>query len=1107
MSTPIATDDSYSLDTVATGSTTLLITEGGSSSGGGGSTGGGGTGTGGGTGDPPNDGGEQIPAGFSLGTVTFKQIVGGSSSALAAVTMGKYFAQGEVPAGKFPILKTSANAVVNVQTDAKTRWPDGSLRFCRMAFLPTGTSVAGQSVEYTVDIADNNHPWQLITKAMIEATDFDLEVSITEGGTTYTANAMATLIAESTPNYWAQGGACTSIVDLVAPLVDGGSNEHPNLEVRFYIDACAHSLGFNDVGPIRCRWAIENTRSFLDRNGASNTFGKKTLTNLTVTCTDSDGNLNDVTLNVNNVEIARQGRITREIEWYPSLGWQNNFYQGGGYVAWTSYINAKSDGVIPNYLLVNTPSATLDSYQTSAAARTMNSNLNFRVDMPSGGADVSIAPLMNVDAVYFANAEPDERIWQAVMATHEQATNWHIHVRDDATALPLMVSDHPNISIVGSSSSPAFPGWSTSWSEFDGYLTNAQGTDWEADVAHQPSFGFTPYLLTGDYFWLEEMQFWSAYNVFRINPPYRDYGDGALYREQLRGLGWSIRTLAHTVGCTPTTHPLYTDFSTYLENTRLKYEAYYITNPQKSALGFVNHTNNTGIIEDNTFKMRPWMHAFFVHGMFVARAWGGDDWQQILKFACRLQGNAVNHSQFCEKAVAAYSYVVAGTGGTTYDHTNYRQVLQSTYALFVGACPASWSEADGYHVNSYNDQAGMALAYAAELGFYNAEAARASQRDYSISVGYEDEFQLKPLFSIAPRYIGTPEPVRTIPNRHWFDMSSIAGSQYDAQVALPNDATRQIADYSGGLFDTKRNLFVIHGAGHTTGNNAIIGLDITTGNWQLISQRSTQEAEDVVTYPDGSPSARHIYDGACYIPAPYDKYFYGGGFNYTTAGTFTNRHWIFDPNAVDENDISAAWSLLSDPAADGDVCWIAAWDAVREVVICHFSRDLVTFDPSDNSWVVRNYYSQSPQYDQFAATGHGGDYSSDHQKMVIAGRNTLWVWDLSDLENPTRTLVSPTGNQSIIGSDGPSVRYHPPSKKFIMYHPETSQTSIFLFDPDTNVITEQQVAGSNTVSPSSAVWGSGVGQGFRRAEWVPDIDALISVPDLRSPAYMIRPES
>ena len=53
--------------------------------------------------------------------------------------------------------------------------------------------------------------------------------------------------------------------------------------------------------------------------------------------------------------------------------------------------------------------------------------------------------------------------------------------------------------------------------------------------AHQPSIGFLPYIVTGDYFYLEEMQFWSSYNQIWTSLGQRGGTQGYFYDQSLRG--------------------------------------------------------------------------------------------------------------------------------------------------------------------------------------------------------------------------------------------------------------------------------------------------------------------------------------------------------------------------------------------------------------------------------------------------------------------------------------------------------------------------------------------------------------------------------------------
>src|SRR5690606_24571816 len=80
------------------------------------------------------------------------------------------------------------------------------------------------------------------------------------------------------------------------------------------------------------------------------------------------------------------------------------------------------------------------------------------------------------------------------------------------------------------------------------------------DIAHQPNLVYVPYLVTGDLYYLEELQFWAMYNSFSSNPGYRDNVKGLLHPEQVRAQAWGLRTIAEAAYITPDIHPLKSHF-------------------------------------------------------------------------------------------------------------------------------------------------------------------------------------------------------------------------------------------------------------------------------------------------------------------------------------------------------------------------------------------------------------------------------------------------------------------------------------------------------------------------------------------------------------------
>lgn len=84
----------------------------------------------------------------------------------------------------------------------------------------------------------------------------------------------------------------------------------------------------------------------------------------------------------------------------------------------------------------------------------------------------------------------------------------------------------------------------------------ATGGIWGPDVAHQASFVFIPYLVTGDSYWYEELLFWSSFDYLHDNSGATDgYGFLTQPGSEPRGLGWGLRNIAHAAFASPDNQP------------------------------------------------------------------------------------------------------------------------------------------------------------------------------------------------------------------------------------------------------------------------------------------------------------------------------------------------------------------------------------------------------------------------------------------------------------------------------------------------------------------------------------------------------------------------
>jgi len=107
---------------------------------------------------------------------------------------------------------------------------------------------------------------------------------------------------------------------------------------------------------------------------------------------------------------------------------------------------------------------------------------------------------------------------------------------------------------------------------------------WTPEVAHHPSLFYVPYLITGDHFYLEEQQFWTAWILGSVDPNYREADKALVASNQLRGQAWSLRTLGETVVVTPDRHPLKAYFSAKMTNNLNWYAAHYPNNHKSGDL-------------------------------------------------------------------------------------------------------------------------------------------------------------------------------------------------------------------------------------------------------------------------------------------------------------------------------------------------------------------------------------------------------------------------------------------------------------------------------------------------------------------------------------------
>lgn len=163
--------------------------------------------------------------------------------------------------------------------------------------------------------------------------------------------------------------------------------------------------------------------------------------------------------------------------------------------------------------------------------------------MPTTGERNDIGPLPEYYAAYLATG--DDSMKASMLAWAESAGSFPWHLRDPKNWGPLNWNKYPQATTYYNQggASPTL------------YLNPPRVKGQKRPViddAHEPALAFLPFMLTGDLYYLEELQFMATYflNSSRSYP-------GLFNQLQTRGYAWSLRTVTDTILATPQSGPSY----------------------------------------------------------------------------------------------------------------------------------------------------------------------------------------------------------------------------------------------------------------------------------------------------------------------------------------------------------------------------------------------------------------------------------------------------------------------------------------------------------------------------------------------------------------------
>jgi hypothetical protein len=451
------------------------------------------------------------------------------------------------------------------------------------------------------------------------AAGFDTTVSVALGASTYVASARALLAG--TPRTWLSGPLVTEWT-LAAPLAAAGV-AHPHLAARFDVRAYAGAKRAVVSVTIENDWAYEP--------GPQNIVYEATI------ATDQRP------VFVAKLQHNAQARWRRVISWGADDAIGVRFDP--------AYLMAT--GAVPRYdpqvVAAESALTELQAHLTDAATGPTGIGLA-APHMPDTGGRGDIGLLPSWATLYLISQDPRAR--RATLATADGGGSWSIHYRDKKTDRPVSLDDHPLMTLLGNPPDTCHP--DTKVCDAFPACGGSCSSPYTPDSAHQPALSYLPYLLTGDRFHLEELQFWANWNLLQANPAYRERERGLVKWDQPRGQAWSMRTLGHAAYITPDDDPMKKYFVDRVGFNLAWYLQQYVSDPTASPLGYLKNGATLG--DDGT--VAPWMDDFFTSSIGELVAMDFEQARPLLDWKARFAIGRMLDPGYCWIFASAYHMAV-----------------------------------------------------------------------------------------------------------------------------------------------------------------------------------------------------------------------------------------------------------------------------------------------------------------------------------------------------------------------------------------------------------------------------------------------------------------
>jgi hypothetical protein len=458
------------------------------------------------------------------------------------VTFGHVFKPGDVPAGTGLTAATAAGVNVPLAMTVKATHPDGSVRHAIISLTAPAVTKNTQTVVNLSRGAAAAAP------APIKVTDIvrpgwapEAVFKFHSPTTTMTTLNISSLVTKAITAGTAQVWINNSLVKEVRVSTPINAQMTATFDIRVSCD-----------GQIKTDMIIANDQAF----SVTKSF------------------VYDVAVTNKGQTLFQESNLSQ----YPYSNWHKELWTGTTQsnvnVAFDPEYMAKAGAIAEYDFSLGVSAQSLASFDNALAAASsgpmLSSLITPWIETTGGRADIGVTT--GWAANWLVSQDQGARAVMMAQANDAGSAPWHL--RDAATNAPISIDLHPTAwqdprANIAYNSTPG----DTWGSPFDTTAAYNQG-GWGLDTAHEPDLSFIPYLVTGNHYYIDELESEASWVSIAGHPGYRQLGKGLLYYvDQERGDAWNLRDIANASWIAPDGDPLKATFTNNLANNMANFSS------------------------------------------------------------------------------------------------------------------------------------------------------------------------------------------------------------------------------------------------------------------------------------------------------------------------------------------------------------------------------------------------------------------------------------------------------------------------------------------------------------------------------------------------------